>query len=178
MYTWNHSEAFAQSKACFYEKSNPMDRFYFQMGKVVEKDDFILNFSSKASIKYLEKFDYIPSNTASPIVSSLLMEFLRENTNESFQEIPIKIIANDGNLSDFFLINIIKIIDAIDDSKSIKFQSSGTYQKIFYKSEADVGSFLARSKNSLSAVLVSSKLKEKIQKEKFKGLNFILAESF
>jgi hypothetical protein len=176
MFTWNHPESFSQSKACFYSSKNETDKYDWQGGLyMASKPDFLF-FESIADSAYLRKFDYLPSNVAAPLVSKRVVDFLKTNCFEDFQPVAVKISCKDESVDDYFLINIINLIDIIDREKSTRYKVSGVFKDVVYQKKFDVGSFVARAIESEPEVLVSSELTSLIIAQKFKGMKFYPVE--
>ena len=82
----------------------------------------------------------------------------------------------DESVDDYFLINIINLIDIIDREKSTRYKVSGVFKDVVYQKKFDVGSFVARAIESEPEVLVSSELTSLIIAQKFKGMKFYPVE--
>ena len=87
------------------------------------------------------------------------------------QPIPAAIQCQDGPLQDYWVVNIVKQIAAINEAESTV-GSFGIYHKLVYLSETDNSLFLARCTGNLSEVLVSHALKQALQQTNFRILKF------
>ena len=171
MYTWNMPNTFPQSKACLYNQSNVDDYFSLQTGCELISVPACVYFDSKASHDFLSQYDYLPNNTGSLLLSSRLSDWLQQTVADCVQPIPAVIQCQDGPLQDYWVVNIVQQVAAINEAKSMA-GSFGIYHKLVYLSETDNSLFLARCKGNLAEVLVSNALKQALQQTDFRILKF------
>ncbi len=160
-----------------YNREISPDRFLFREGKVVEdipsRPTFFFNMLSKQ----LQKFDVLPNNSASPLVSSAVVKLLSDICMQSVQFLDADVKTQDGQLEEFSLLNITQLVSSIDFEKSQYDLYPNTnyiqnFQKRVHKLNGVSSNLLAREERYKGNIMVADDIYEAFQSNKIKGIQF------
>lgn len=131
--------------------------------------DYDLKFYSKRlQEKTLKKYDFIPNNSGSPLVSARVVAKLQELCPYEFQAVPARIGKEDKDTQEYiafniecYLLNLLKQVDCIDRDKSTCYLMSDPpgeirgVKKLFFLPNCLQNYMMARSKGLSTLIIVS-----------------------
>ncbi|MDO6528189.1 hypothetical protein Q4519_21215 [Motilimonas sp. 1_MG-2023] len=149
------------------------NNFYFgifQNTKEVD-DDVMPIFRFNCKLKKLRKFCELANNKRVPLVNEKICNLLAECSN-NIQFVKAKVQCEDDSTEDYYVVNVLSFVDALDKSKSIFDFVPGTkkimrFKKIKYN-EGDY--IIAREINYGVHLLVNDSLTEILKMHGCKGL--------
>ncbi len=143
-----------------------------------------LRLISENNIKKTSAYDCLPNNMHGmpPVVNKRTLDILTDFCPNDIQYFPILIECQGGKESDarfldYFLINIITKVSAIDaDTSYVRYNEGGrsvsNIKKLFLQQDAMVSCHLAREEAFLPLKLVSRELANILVQEKITGVGF------
>ena len=158
------------------------DRFIFFEGHWVQPKDFDLIFHSATTLEKQTQYDCIPNNAAVLLVNERALKILEDICPDDFQAFEATIISEEQihppfEVKDYKLINITKLVDALDVEKSeCKYFTDGAVSgtnKLALKENCMGPVHLARDKTLHSHILCSEGLKKAFTKAKIRGVKFL-----
>jgi hypothetical protein len=158
------------------------DRFIFNYGTWVKPDDFDLIFHSSTTLEKQTQYDCIPNNAAVLLVNERALKILEDLSPNDFQSFEATIVSEEDNqpafkVYNYRLINITKLVDAIDINKSecCRFDTGEIYgvEKLVLKENCMGNIHLARDQSLHSHILASDTLRKAFTKAKIRGVKFL-----
>ena len=154
-----------------YWKQKTNSHIFYGRGSVDLSIDYDLKFYSKRlQEKGLKKYDFIPNDSGSPLVSARVVEKLNELCPDEFQAIPAKIGKEDKKTGEYitfdidcYLINLLKYVDCVDRDRStydffVNIPSTISYvEKLFFLPNCMQNYMMARAKEPKYLIIVSPK---------------------
>ena len=187
--------------AVYDHEKRETENVIFMSGKRLPKSDvgrlrysqdpstYDLIYSVNAERQELFKYDYLPSSPA-PIVNKKALDVLLELCPNDFQFFPV-IIESGSKVktpfmikNDYWLININKLVDAIDlESSQLTFSHENEIEDIRHiileeQSLSSEKIHLARERSYRGLMLASPELKDAFVKHKIKGCQFLTDEQY
>lgn len=197
---WMNAEGFApDGYAIFKNAIRKTNSYIFMSGKSLPREDlgglkystdpkdYDLVYSYKHSEERLKRFDYLANTGQAPLVNQTVLDILNKLCPDDIQAFPVTIIPEPGSKykfenHDYWLINITKLIDAIDLEKSEVefFKEEGVQDQICHISKLvllDKHDFdkllIARIANDNALKLVSVPLAQAFKDAGITGVEFI-----
>lgn len=195
---WVNAEGFGpDGYAIFKNAERRTNSYIFMSGKTLPHEDvgglkystdpkdYDLVYSYKHSEERLKRFDYLANTGQAPLVNQKVLDILNKLCPDDIQAFPVTIVPEPGSKhefenNDYFLINITKLVDAIDLEKSEVefFDQDGArdrirdFKKIRFLEFARISS-LARVSNIHSLKIVSPHLAQALKDAGITGVEFI-----
>jgi hypothetical protein len=178
IWLWRNPRNITQKRLGQYVKDSGTDRFEFLEAKKLPIDGTV---APKVQFECDKKFatDILPNGSGLIIVSQKVLRVMQEICRDDFQHINANVFFKNEQLDDYFLINILSKVDILDKEMSSFTLIKGTteimnIEKIVYSTNELNVCDIARNKDYLSHVLVSEKLKNVFEHERFQGAEFRL----
>lgn len=143
--------------------------------------DYDLELETEAAEERLLTYDVLPNNSKAPIVNQRVLDLLTKYCPNDIQAFPVVIRNENPKLPDFdnhdyFLINITRLVDAIDKKNSkltyYDTENVNSIKKLRLKENCLPGYSLARIKGYEPLEMVSPNLVSLFKKEKITGVKF------
>jgi len=143
--------------------------------------DYDLQLETEATEERLIAYDVLPNNTPAPIVNQRVLNILTKYCSDDIQAFPVVIRNENPKLPDFenhdyFLINITRLVDAIDKRSSkltyYDTENINSIKKLRLQENCLLGYSLARIKGYEPLEIVSPNLVSLLKKEKITGAKF------
>lgn len=124
----------------------------------------------------------LESNLGAPLVSVELRKVLEEKCFSDAQFIPARVVASDGDITSFTILNVVRRVRAIDHRRSRYTCFSGTkaimgFERLALKHNALSDYSLARDEEYLPFLLVSEELGKLLLSLAMVGVDFCRPES-
>lgn len=197
---WVNAEGFGpDGYAIFKNAERSTNSYIFMSGKTLPHEDvgglkystdpkdYDLIYSYKHSEERLKQFDYLANTGQAPLVNQKVLDILNRLCPDDIQAFPVTIIPEKGSNhtfenQDYFLINITKLVDAIDLEKSEVdfFKEEGVQDQICHISKlvfVDKQDFdkplIARITNDNALKIVSPHLAQAFTEAGITGVEFV-----
>jgi hypothetical protein len=137
----------------------------------------------EASKNRVLKFDCLPNNTLIPLVNKRIKAILESLAPDDVQFFPAKLICSDGELDNYYFLNITHTIIGIDHEKSIytKMKTVDAISRLKYLTYK-IGCMgkhqLARDQEYKGNLLVSEEMKAIFDKEHITGVWLVRPEDY
>lgn len=182
IYIWGFPVAFPERKYGRYEKRNQLSYFRFLEGKLVSGSE-VPKISFDSKVEYLRKFDLLPHSGRIPLVSDALASALKEKVGDDLQLVRASLDCKDGEIRDYFLLNIIKLVKIVDLEKSEFVPIPGStspmsYNRAVMRDGVSAEFFMARDVNEVALVFLTEEMKEIVSALCRDEQSFYLAEEF
>jgi len=181
MYLIEISDDYPENYWLEYDSENYPDALLFKEGKLIDLNNLptiYLNADSSASIKNLLSYDCLFSS-GPELISERLAKILAPKENEMVQLVPVRIKHKKNIYEGFYIVNFLVIKKSFDMEKCerapvIKSMPDGPkkFTKIVLL-ESDEENLIFRAEESLSEVVVTNDLAQKITSAKTKGIKLI-----
>lgn len=178
---WKPEEYYPQKYVALYdEAANRIDPFEIKIGRSVEVSrPLSFYFGEKVKFAQLKNIDVILSNKMIPIANNRTKKLIEDYSAGDVQFIECILNTSEGQMLDFWAMNFIKKISAIDHSKSkpiiVKIPGFGDevagYRELVLID--DIPEFsIARVFDYLPYIAVRDELADMLVKAKIKGIRF------
>lgn len=173
-FLWRIPETSSDGLIGTYSRSNALDRFEFRKGKRIEVVAAMPTVRFDGRSRDLLAFDCL-SNTAAPLLSQRMAQALRDTCAQDVELVPARIVAADGVLDGWSLLNATATVRAINHKKSVYTMVPGTQAIMSFRHleylEGCLGDHqLARDAEYHSHLLVSDSLARALSG--FAGVSF------
>ena len=155
------------------------EKVYDFMGvkELDETYDYHLRFRVETTEKIIRKYDSIQINTPiSFLFNQKIISILQELCPDQIQVFDTVIECKDGVITDYKAVNILNEVDVSDPEKSkYEYFDSGKvrwYNKCVFKEDCMKGVHICRDAKFHPKIIVSSTLKEELEKAKVKGCKY------
>ncbi|MCM3667232.1 hypothetical protein M3204_22810 [Mesobacillus subterraneus] len=175
IWIWAIPNTYPNKRIGEYIQDSGTDRFVFRQGKVISEDVIYPKIVFEYSEKYLS--DVLPNNGQLIIVSKKVLEIMEDVCPQDIQVFDANVFVGEKRISNYYLINIVNAVEAINKEASEFTSIKGTdailnFNKIVYKTD-DLGKYnLVRNADYRSHILVSDYIKDRFEKENIKGVQF------
>jgi hypothetical protein len=181
VYLWRIPEEYPQSLIGEYQHQGTPDRFLFKKGEVIAETVGLPIVKFNASVEVLRDFHCLSSNATVPLISTDCARILQEMAPANIQLFKAHIVANDGMIDEFFLLNVTSKVICIDKDKSkFKFipgtQQIMSFRKLVFLEECLGTHGVARDSEYLAHVLVSEVIRKRLMANNMKGIGLFLPE--
>ncbi len=147
----------------------------FKEGRRLNNEPELIFDFSDAKLADLRKLGCLATNLA-PLIDSRISAILAEMAPNQFQLLAARVVASDGDTTEFSFLNIIGTCDCFDrnTTKFTYIHGSPVYASFLRLLPATCfdGKHLARLKDETPLIIVSETLANRLTKLKLKGLRF------
>jgi hypothetical protein len=174
-YEWTGISSYPQKMYAVYKGEGPqlntMD--FMQVKELDLEKDYDLVFVTPSTEKEVRRYDFILTNSCMNILlNEKIISLLQELCPEQIQMFDTVIECKDGVITDYKAVNILNEVDVVDLSKSKKSSVSG-YLKYCLRADDCMGEIhIGRDKSFKPKIIISSTLKEALEKAKVKGCKY------
>lgn len=178
VYLWKVSEYYPTNFIGEYCKENTQDRFLYRQGVRINNNITQPTvIFTEATKKQLKEYSCLASSMMIPLINHNISNIIINNTPNNIQLMDVIIQTIDGQLGGYKILNITQVCDGIDETETKYNYIPGTkhifgFEKFKYKRGCLKNIQIARTKNYHGHLIVSAKLKNKLQKIKNLGVFF------
>lgn len=182
-FSWEEtSEAFEEAFS-EYDFENSTDTAELRMGAPAPEDFGIGRIFFDVRLKKLGPYDILPMTGGPLLLGRRLKEFMSQSAGNDLEFLPAKVIAKDGESSDYFLMNVLNKIPCVDKEKSkrepkLTMIYSVVPGGLVLVDDCMQGHQIVRDASLHSLILVSDELAEKLRQADFKGLELKAPEDY
>lgn len=165
MFLWTIPDDYPERLIGTYDPASSTDRLAFKQGLVVPAEAAAPIVRFPCSAKALVGIDDLASNAMVPIVSERLQDVLQEKCPGDVQLLRVRVVARDGDVSGYRIVNVVTKVNAIDHGASVYTCIPGTqaimrFRRLVLRPDALGQRALARDAECLSNLIVSEALGE------------------
>lgn len=169
---------FPQEMIGEYLKDSSPDRFIYRRATRVPDDGGTPRFLFSATIKALMCFDVLPNSAMVPLVSKRVAKILEEICRMDYELVPAEIKTKNGNIEDYYLLNILTKVAMIDRANSSLDMITGTNQirkinKLECLTAGMQNHHLARDIDYMSYIWFSKTLKDAFKSSNIRACQFV-----
>jgi len=193
---WEHEDCGNRYIMNYEWRKRKTDNYIFMQGKrlpcpdvgrikcSLDPKEYDLIFASESSPEEFKKYDCLSNNSTALLVNQKILDIFKDLCPNDIQEFPATIIPATSSLyifenHDYWLINITKLVDAIDLKKSLlSFYEempevvSRVKNLVFLDKKEFEKPFIARINNEYGLKIVSPSLSKAFKKANIKGVQF------
>ncbi len=175
-YEWTVADKYPSNSYAIYDDSNDtIDKTldYMVCKQLDLKEDYFLKFKTRAKVENFKKLDIVFTNAFMNILlSEKIISILQELCPDQIQVFDTVIECKDGTITDYKAVNILNEVDVVDLIKSKKSSVSG-YLKYYLREDNCMEKIhICRDKGFRPKIIISSTLKEALEKAKVKGCKY------
>ena len=175
-YEWTVADKYPRDSYPIYDDSNDtIDKTLdFMACKLLDpSEEYFLKFKTRAKLENFKKLDIVFTNAfMSILLNKKIISILQELCPDQIQVFDTVIECKDGIITDYKAVNILNEVDVVDLSKSKKSSVSG-YLKYCLRADDCMGEIhIGRDKSFKPKIIISSTLKEALEKAKVKGCKY------
>lgn len=185
LYLWSVPENFLDRDTGEYNSDCSPDRFLLKSGRLLDVNEFTPTprVDFEITKKRALQFDCLPNTSLIPLVNIKIKNILEELAKNDVQFLPAILKCSDGEIHDYYFLNIPHKIIGIDHEKSsytkMPFGNAISMIKFLtYKKDCMGKHQLARDEEFLGNLLVNEKIKMVFDKENITGVRFTSPEEY
>ena len=193
---WEHEDCKNRYIMDYQWRKRKTDNYIFMQGKhlpcpdvgrikcSLDPKEYDLIFASESPPEEFKKFDCLSNNSTALLVNQKILDIFKKLCPDDIQEFPTTIIPATGSSykfenHDYWLINITKLVDVIDQEKSLlsfyeemSNRISSFKNLVFLDKEEFEKPFIARIYNRPSLEIVAPSLVKAFKEANIKGVLF------
>ena len=171
---WRIPDDYPEEAIGKYDRAVSMDRSLFREGKRIDlpADKPVVRFS--VPVQELTTYDCLLNDSMVPLIGRRLVEHLQELCASDFQSLPALVIAKNGQIEDFSILNVVSAVRGIDHPASEYSFVPGTkqimgFRRLRYDPECLGKHHLARDAEYRSHLLASADVERLFRELAVKG---------
>lgn len=180
-FLWQIPDGYPEEAIGDYDREASPDRFLLRKACGLGGSFGVATVRFKVSGDALREFDELPNSSMTPLVSERLKSLLSGVCPLDVEFLPTNVIAANGRLSGYSLLNVVHAVKATNLSQSAVVPIPGTQAIMKFNRlrllEGCMGEHqLARNADYLSHILVGDGLAKEMLREKISGVRLAVPE--